>query len=1450
MACGISIWITRLLARPSVAGPRAAVMALLAFMAAAGMTGVAAAAPSAVDPIAARLSVDTSGGYARLVFSAGEDIDATVRQSGTILIVSFANPVSVSVERLSDQASDYVAAARRDPDGRAVRLALKQKLTVNSMAVGDKFFVDLMPESWVGGPPGLPQEVVQELARRAREAERIERMERQGARKKKRAPIIVHVGTQPTFVRYTFDLPEQASATADRGKDRLTLTFDAPITFDLADALMTLPASVASIKTEVDQDQTFVRFGFLNKVDVRTFRDDKSYVVDVVGDNDKSESKAGRKSEAKTDAKTESKPEPKLESRSKSIPVGRTEGAADPAVSKSAANQSFETAAAKVVAEASAPPSNSTVPAASKTEPVAAMVEKPAAASKPDSDSKAETAPEANDPPSRPGIKSEAQADAKVEAKVESKPEAKPLAAAGAEGDAKSVAKAEPEAAANTKSQATPLSAPNTESKAVSTADKADAATTPSEVANAVGDPPAKDRLAGGVTTDLAAPAVQAPKSAAAEASKSGSKPTAAGEVLNSDPPRQDSTPVYAADPAPSQSASTPATTAPAATMPTATPPAAGDKSMRASAAEASSAPPGEAKAVKSVAAAKPANAAKSAEATKSGDSITVDLQRQGDALQLIFPFKGSTPAAVFARADTLWLVFDSKSAVDIAALARDPSRTVRDASFSRSDNAAIVRVRLDHPHLSSAALNGNVWTVTIGESIGNPIRPLDVNRNVIGPNRSSISILFDQPQHVHRLRDPDVGDDLFVVTGLQPSRGLLNTQDYVEFRALASTHGVAIQPLADDLSVDLAPDQVVVGRPNGLTLSSSLQHVLRGSSLRPALFDPQLWGTDREATYYERQSQLTAAAAAAPPAKRMMPRLDLARFYIARDLYPEAKGVLDAALSENHSVAEDTSAFVLRAVTEVMMNRSEDALKDLSNPAIGDQHEAPLWRALAYASQGKWAQARASFKRVEAAIGTLPVELQRVALRDEVRSAIEVGDYGAAAAEINDMETIGLPREMQPPMSVLIGRLAEGMGRNEDALAAYQTAADSWDRPSAAQGRLREVALHYKVGDIKREDVISDLETLTTIWRGDETEIEALAILAHLYTEDGRYRDSFYVMRSAMAAHPDSEMTCRIQDEAAKTFEALFLSGKGDSLPAIDALALFYDFRELTPIGRRGDEMIRRLADRLVSVDLLDQASDLLQYQVDHRLDGAARAQVATRLAVIYLVNRKPDRALAALRATRAAAVATELRTQRLLLEARALSDLGRHDLALEVIANIEGHEAIRLRSDILWAAHRWAKSAEEIELLYGDRWKEWQPLNDAERADILRAAVGYALGEDMIGLERFRERYAPKMAQTPDEHAFQVVSAPLGTTGAEFRDIAHAAASFDTLESFLREMQARFPDAAMMSPANSHTSAKPVPPAATSAPATKPAAVPRPSANSGRTAGAKHAVVASLSK
>src|SRR5262249_12971283 len=160
--------------------------------------------------------------------------------------------IDVNVERLLAGAPAFISAARRDPDGKAIRIALAQKVTLSSMAAAERLFVDLLPETWTGMPPGLPREVIEELARRAREAEKKVKHPRNVARQSKMSPIRVRVPAQPTFTRYTFNLPDQIGVAAKNDKDRLTLTFAALLKFDLADAKATLPAEVSAIDSELD----------------------------------------------------------------------------------------------------------------------------------------------------------------------------------------------------------------------------------------------------------------------------------------------------------------------------------------------------------------------------------------------------------------------------------------------------------------------------------------------------------------------------------------------------------------------------------------------------------------------------------------------------------------------------------------------------------------------------------------------------------------------------------------------------------------------------------------------------------------------------------------------------------------------------------------------------------------------------------------------------------------------------------------------------------------------------------------------------------------------------------------------------------------------------------------------------------------------------------------------
>ena len=75
------------------------------------------------------------------------------------------------------------------------------------------------------------------------------------------------------------------------------------------------------------------------------------------------------------------------------------------------------------------------------------------------------------------------------------------------------------------------------------------------------------------------------------------------------------------------------------------------------------------------------------------------------------------------------------------------------------------------------------------------------------------------------------------------------------------------------------------------------------------------------------------------------------------------------------------------------------------------------------------------------------------MALQEALRAAIEVRDFTGAARMFDEFETVGVPPRMEPSMAVLTGRLDEGLGRTEDALAAYRPAAEL-DRPARRGAR------------------------------------------------------------------------------------------------------------------------------------------------------------------------------------------------------------------------------------------------------------------------------------------------------------------------------------------------------------------------------------------------------------
>jgi tetratricopeptide (TPR) repeat protein len=1071
-------------------------------------------------------------GFGRIALEFDHPTKVAARVSNGILIVSFAQPVTVRGERLAAELPAYVSVVRHDPDGTGLRLALSRPFRPNVLEAGERVFVDLLPESWTGLPPALPPEVVAELARRAQEAESKTRTETQRRRGAAPKPVILRVAKLPTLTRLIFTPPQVVPVSLKTVDDELELLFDAPLTLDAAQAKGQLAPLVRSVSAERGRETLLVKVAIEEGAEARGFREDEVFIVDVT--------------------------RPK---------------------------------------QASATPAPTRTPA-SAVLPVAAPVQRPDNSGR-----------------------------------------------------------------------------------------------TPSVVTPAI--PPSARPAAG---------------------------PNVAPPENNARLQTQVSAPIRPV-----------ATTSP-------------------------------------------------------------------DSLKIGFPFKGRVAAAAFERGGMVTAVFHTPEPIDFASLPPEAQPFAQVHETTRDGTFAVVRLMLTQPRLVRLAPDENQWVLTIGETGVVPTEPLTVSRKLDESGRSVVVAPLREASGVYWLNEPQTGERLAVVTAFGGPRGAPKPQRFVEFRLLPTAHGLAIAVEADDMTVRTGLDGVSITRGLGLTVSLSGQSGEQGEGAQPLnpVISRDQWTEDGRGDVLARYRGMMHAVADAQRPELTRTRLDFARLLLANGFNAEAGGLLAFAQAEDPALLHRADATLLRGMAAARMERSAEARKILAADFLAEEPEAILWRAIVDTQQRRWPQALAGFRRSSLFTDLYPDDLQGFVRLQAMRAAVEARDLDFAEKEAVLVAQLPIGSVSGDELALLQARLEEAAGRPEPALETYKRLAETLERPIAAEAALHWITLALQQGVMPPAEAVARLETLNLIWRGDEIEIATVGHLGRLYAEAGRWRDAFTMARRANQLFPEHAVARALNDETSRLFEEIFLSGKADSLSRVDALALYFDFKEFTPIGRRGDEIVRRLADRMIELDLLDQAGDLLQHQVDNRLFGAARATVAARLATIRLMDNKPAQALSALQATRLPELPVAIKRARMLLEARALSDLSRTDLALEVLYGEEGPEIDRLRTDILWNGRRWREAGEAHERLVGTRWQGPAPLSDRDRIDVMRAAIAYSLGEEPLALDRLRGKFAAKMADSADARTFALVSQPNATAARSFRDIARSVTGADTLSEFLGEYRKRYPEAA----------------------------------------------------
>ncbi|WP_409566968.1 hypothetical protein [Methylobacterium sp. J-048] len=763
----------------------------------------------------------------------------------------------------------------------------------------------------------------------------------------------------------------------------------------------------------------------------------------------------------------------------------------------------------------------------------------------------------------------------------------------------------------------------------------------------------------------------------------------------------------------------------------------------------------------------------------------------------LVFPFQTLPPAALFERGGVATLVFETAEPVTVPASGQGLAPV---GAPERIGAVTVLRFAVPSGRLVDLAAvttgTRSAWELSAGDALS-PSDSLDPVRKPDPTGRITVALALPRPGSATWL-DRD-GERIAVVTSAaQRAIGNPKSRRFVDFEILPSRHGVAVLAGADDLAVRPQLDGVTIGREGGLATSTAARKA------DPALAEagtlavlPDAWDRARAGNVRETLRALANAAATVPPAERGPARLALARANIANGFDLEGLAALEAAAAEDPLLATQRDVAILRGLALVRSGRNAEALKALSASQLASDPEAALWRAMAAAGLGDWKAAETGFLNTLPLSESYPPDLAQQIRAQAAESAIENGDAETAAARSEDAPN--LPPWIRDRLALVRARVSEATGQAEAALDAYARLEQVAQRPVAAEAQLRGALLARASGKLEPEAAIDRLERLALTWHGGPTETGISVGLARLYLGAGRWRDAFTALRRASAFAPNDTATQALAREARTAFENLYLTDKGDQLSGVDAVALYFDFRELAPIGRRGDEVVRRLADRLVGLDLLDSAADLLQYQIDNRLTGPAKSAVAARLATIRLMDDKPMRALQVLDATNLPELPGELKRARALVRARALSDLTRTDLALETIEDESGPDIERLRADIFWGARRWREAGESHEALLGDAWRAGRLLDEQARADAVRAAIAYDLAGEAIGMERLKAKFSEAMAESPDARTFALLTGANPTKTPEFRAIAARATKAETLSAFLAEYRKRYPESAL---------------------------------------------------
>jgi tetratricopeptide (TPR) repeat protein len=707
-------------------------------------------------------------------------------------------------------------------------------------------------------------------------------------------------------------------------------------------------------------------------------------------------------------------------------------------------------------------------------------------------------------------------------------------------------------------------------------------------------------------------------------------------------------------------------------------------------------------------------------------DKGDVKFNKTKDSIEVKFDFDEEVSCGAFQRSNKVWIAFNKKKGFEFPV-----SSDIKPPTLIEIPTYTVLSFEIPNGYVPSIQSSSpSSWSLNFKRSKV----PLKLNYKVEKLiDAYGVHVSGDSFQNKIDFTDPVIGDEITIITSTKAEQGLSFSSNFNDFTVHNSLVGVGVSWITEDSNVDFTKNGAEIYSSSNIVLNKAAEETKLdfSKSNLPVKFDVE------GKNFVEKRGNLAKELVKSSlPDQDRESKYKLACYFFNQKLYHDALGVINTIKEEENFINKYPQISLLKAVTLSIIGRYQESIEitnALSKLKLSTSLKAEnsIWDNFNKVKLEDSTNSIGLLSYIDGFISTYPDDIYWILLGAE----FEVLSSNNDLASVEELFRRVKDPVDQNHIDELNFYRATFYRKNQKFSLAnnyYDAIKLDYSNPyQYVRSELDQVDMIIKMSQMDPDEAVKKLDKLKYLWRGDKLEYQVLLRSAELRETNHDYIKALRTYKYLLEFFPNSKGSVHISHQMGVIYNNFIFSKGGviDGMSDFDVVSLYYEFRELTPIGNDGDKVVLSVAKRMINLDLLDEAEKILNHQVQYRLSGKDKIISGEHLGAVYLLNKKPKLALEVLNSTDIINSGFIEHLSRQRLKAKAHMDIGEYDMALDILEEDDSREAKIMRLEIYFKKSDWSNYALTAESDILPLLSVSKKIPENLEKEVLRLAISYSM-------------------------------------------------------------------------------------------------------------------------